>query len=481
VFTPDGQDLIYQLNKSGKRDIFKVSVTGGSPVKIADKTWSISISPDGLSRASFRNVYDGEDRIKGAELAVSRADGSEERVLQRTLNGKDDSIVCTIPIWSPDSKRVACAFEHDDLYQIHAINVADGSTKPVGDQKWANPGGGVWMPDNTLVVLASVKSNEPAQLWRVSESEARQVTFDAIGYSGLSATRDGKTLVTVQKKQRSNLWISPGTDPSRAVQVTTSGEVRNFYPLRDGRIAFSSELTDPVQLWLFDRDGNNRRQLTFGDTRVGGPTATPDGRYIIYGLFRGDGFHTHRMNIDGTDAREISSVPAKCPKVSLDSKWAYCYSATQENDLNTIYKIPIDGGPPITLARVEVRDAIDFSPRGDRIASLTTNSELEPSAIKILDINGKLIRSIPVPATVINNDVSIKFTPDGRGIAFVDIKNGAANIWTVSVDGSGRPRPFTNLTAPGIVTFKWPYEGKELFMLRRESTSDAMMITNSRN
>lgn len=481
VFTPDSQNLIYQQNKGWNRDIYKVSIAGGTPVKIADKTWSVSISPDGLSRATFRNVYDSEDRIKGAELAVSKVDGSDERILQRTLRGKDDLIVCSVPAWSPDSKWLACAFEYNNLYQIHTINVADGTTKPFSNQKWANANGGVWMPDNTLVVSGSVKPNEPSQLWRLSESEAKQITVDAVGFGSLSATRDGKILVTVQPKERSNLWISPGKDPSRAVQVTTSGEMRNFYPLRDGKVAFTSEITNPPQLWLGDRNGKDRRQLTFGDARIGGPSITPDGKYIIYGVLRDDGFHTHRMNADGSDAREINATAGRCPGISQDSKWLYCYSWRQENETNAIYKISIEGGPPTALARVRVAGGIDISPRGDRIVTLITDSESAPPAINIFDMTGKLLTSIPVPRTVINNDVALKLTPDGRRIAFLDVSNGTGNIWTVPADGKGRPRPLTNFTAPGIVSFKWPYEGKELFMLRRESTSDAMMITNKGN
>ena len=247
-------------------------------------------------------------------------------------------------------------------------------------------------------------------------------------------------------------------------------------------MVFTSEITDPPQLWLLNRDGKDRRQLTVDESAIGGPIVTPDGKFIIYGSGprRDDGFHIHRMNVDGSDQRELTSTPGKAIKISQDSKWIYYYSPKRENGTDSLYKMSIDGGSPSVVARAKLEWPLDISSRDDRIAALVYNSAYVPTGINVFDKSGKLLNTIPVPPSVFSGGPSLKWTPDGRRIAFVDVSNGARNIWTVSADGKGRPRPFTNFTSPGVVTFKWSYDGKELFIMRRDSTSDAMMITNAK-
>lgn len=481
VFTPDSQNLLYQYGTPYNEEMFRVPITGGTPVKIADNTNSLSISPDGKLMALHKDLDEKGINWTGYDLVISKVDGSDERILKHTVEGKDDLIEYTIPAWSSDGKWIAGAFRHgkfnEGYVQMYAISVADGTTRPMSSQKWVVISGVVWMPDNTLVVAGKEKSNEPSQLWRVSESEAKRITFDAAGYTDLSATSDGKTLVTVQAKDRTDLWISPGNDPSHPTQVTSSGEIRGFGALPDNKVVICSEITQPQQLWLLNRDGTDRRQLTFGDATNCGPHVTPDGKLILYNLVRDGVFHVYRMNIDGTDQRELTSTSGILIKVSPDSKWLYFVSRERENGRNSIYRVSVDGGSPTVVARIKVAgQTIDVSPRDERIASLVTNSEFIPTGIDIFDKGGKLMNTIPVPPTVHN--VGLRWTPDNKRLAFIDVRVGTGNIWTVSADGKGRPQQLTNFTSPGVFSFKWSYDGKELFLMRRASMSDAMMITN---
>src|SRR5207237_8424243 len=144
-----------------------------------------------------------------------------------------------------------------------------------------------------------------------------------------------------------------------------------------------------------------------------------------------------------------------------------------------IYKLSTEGGSPTVIARIKSGLGLpDISSR-EEIASVESNSAGVPTAINVFDRTGKLLKAIPVPPSVGNwSNIVLKWTSDGHRIAFLDVFNGARNIWTVSAHGKGRPRPFTNFTSPEVANFKWSYDGKELFIVRRVFTSDAMMITN---
>jgi hypothetical protein len=93
----------------------------------------------------------------------------------------------------------------------------------------------VWLPDGSgLVVLYSDRKTRTAQLQigfvSYPEAKFRAITRDINSYVGLSVSRDGKTLTTVQKEQSFKLYIMPSREKSEehATAITPRGAAYLF-------------------------------------------------------------------------------------------------------------------------------------------------------------------------------------------------------------------------------------------------------------
>ena len=68
----------------------------------------------------------------------------------------------------------------------------------------------------------------------------------------------------------------------------------------------------------------------------------------------------------------------------------------------------------------------------------------------------------------------VRWTPDGRGIAFV-IRSPQANIWIQPLDGSP-PRQLTRFTdGRAIPDFAWSRDGSRLAIVRVRSITDVVL------
>jgi len=137
-FSADGQSVLFESNRDGDFDIFRVSVDTLQVVQLTNEE-GIDIeakeSPDGR-QVAFASNRDGD-----FELYVMDADGSNVR--QITFN--DESDRC--PIWSPDGKLLSFFSERDDDREIYVIE-PDGS----GERRVTNSPGRDevpnWLPES---------------------------------------------------------------------------------------------------------------------------------------------------------------------------------------------------------------------------------------------------------------------------------------------------------------------------------------------
>ena len=111
----------------------------------------------------------------------------------------------------------------------------------------------------------------------------------------------------------------------RVVQQITDDEAVDAAPAwsPDGRyIVFSSDRTGITNLYAYDLQRSQLRQIT---NVLGGafhPEITPDGRTLYFSAYHGDGYHLERMPFDASSWRAPAPVhlaSAHRPRTSLDS------------------------------------------------------------------------------------------------------------------------------------------------------------------
>ncbi len=491
VFTPDGTHILYRDDSRGNDEgIYSVAVTGGASVKIADKTHTAAISPDGKTISFYRYIQSEDHKWQGTDLVLANVDGTNQRTLVHTPS-TDSWIETDIPAWSADGKWLA-GWQHlaEGGYKLYAISIADGSKRDFGEQKWSQISSAIWMPDGSLVICGLEYGSSylsPHQLWRVTESsKAKVITTDAVGYRKLSGTRDGSMLVALQSQVRFDLWRMDGTDASSARQITFSGELSQLWQssefgvFPDGSLVITSTITAGRQLWRMNADGSGRKQLTDHDTHID-PHVTPDGRFIVFSSDRESkaGGHVFRMDPDGGNVKQLNDIDyTRVIGISGDSKWIY-YRVMQKDETGHIYKVPIDGGTSSLVAKASAKgETYDASPKDGRIAEYYASEDGKIKELRIYSSGAADPKRVTLPATATGGP--IRWTPDGTSVVFQDTRNQGANLWSIRVDGKTAARPLTNFTSLASVAGGWSPDGKRLIISRAASTYNAMMITNIR-
>lgn len=471
TFTPDGSYLYYVMGeKNGSTGVYQISAVGGTPRKILQgiDDGPITLSPDGKRLAFLRPLSPGQPETS---LWTANADGSGERKLAtRKRSERFDS---EGPAWSPDGRVIAISVGGVDAgggyHTVVGIDVESGEQKPITPRRWYEGGQVAWRTDGGGLVLVADE-----QVWQLSYpgGEARKITNDANQYIGISLTADSSALVTVQLDNESSIWVAPSDDVGSAHPVT-SGAFEGFRGLSwtpDGKIVYSSMASGNWDIWLMAADGTGRKQLTADEVSEDQPSVSADGRYIV---FASTG-HIWRINIDGSDPQQLTNGPGEgWPECSPDGKWVV-YASGSPN----LWKMPIEGGDPVPVTGM-ISTVPAISPDGKLIAFRSRNPADPFPKISVMSFeDGRLLKAFDIqPTTIIVGDYKVlRWTPDGGGLAYIDTRTGAANIWVRPV-GGGPERQLTYFNSEQIFKFAWSRDGKQLAVTRGAMMKDVILIS----
>ena len=248
----------------------------------------------------------------------SRAAGSAKRLAQLE---PPDQIQLNAPSWSPDGKTILIGVQslrdgpHNAAF---AVDVATGAARNLGG-RWAFVHDLEWMPDGgSFIVSASEFGGQTPQVWQVMfpGGERHRITNDLNSYVGVSVAKDGHSLATVQVENSSNIWISPARRPGgRASRSPPVKVAATAWPGSAGRrMAESSShriVSGHPEIWVMDADGQNQRQLTNSPQPSLVPSATRDGRYVVYQKVLADGMYLYRVGLDGSNAMQLTKGGAE--------------------------------------------------------------------------------------------------------------------------------------------------------------------------
>ncbi|PYS51113.1 MAG: hypothetical protein DMF68_05365 [Acidobacteria bacterium] len=482
AFSPDGNFVYYSVSGQSypQRVLFQIPTLGGSPKKILEDLDAdhISFSPDGKQFAFIRTASGKESSVM-----IADADGANVRKIVSVKNPPES---LGSPAWSPDGRRIAYDVLNYDSNDetLYEAQVADGSTKPLTAQRWFRIAyGTAWMSDgNSLLMLAAAEQKFVFQIWQLSypEGEAHRLTNDLDNYTAMSLTADSKTLAVVKQVTQANIWIAPNNDVSRARPVTSgSGKADRYvaWTPDGGRIVYSSNASGNDDIWIVNADGGNQKQLT-SNARVNRlPAVSPDGRFIVFLSDRSGTPHIWRMNLDGSDQRQLTNgaLGEQTPQFSPDGRWIV-YS-TAHGNRRTAWKIISDGsGAPVQFSG-KVSSSPTVSPDGKSVAYFYKETDNAPFRIAIAALEGgEPFKTFALPPTF---DAPLRWTPDGRAVAYIDTRNAFSNIVAQPIDG-GAVKQLTNFTSDRIFWFDFSHDGKQLALSRGTQTSDVVLIKDFR-
>jgi serine/threonine protein kinase/Tol biopolymer transport system component len=475
AFSPDGNYVYYGVRQGneGTGTLYQIAVLGGTPRKLfTGFDSSLSFSPDGKQMAYFY-FYEDEDR-----LMIANTDGTGQR--QLAMRRGDEYFFrgnFSFVSWSPDGKTIATPIANtsQNYMSVATVSVATGEVKVLTLRKWYLVRQVVWFDGATVLATATDESGTSYNIWRITypSGEVTKLSNDLNSYPTISLTADARVIAAVKTEFDTNIWVMPAFDAARATQITKG---RNLVGTPawtpDGKILFPQKAANGGDLYLMDPTGGPRTQLTSNAGANVGPSISRDGRYIVFMSDRTGPPQIWRMNIDGTNLKQLTDkYQNDSPSISPDGQWVAYLSCMNKC---TVWRVGIDGGQPIQITDHQ-SEMPAVSPDGKRIACSYLESETAPFSLAIFPAaGGRPLQTFAFPTGVNTN---LHWTLDGQTLVYGVTRSGVTNLWTQPLDGSP-PKQLTSFASERIFSFDISRDGKQVALSRGVQTSDVVLISN---
>lgn len=466
--TPDGQSFYYLADPHKDiRTLYVAPLLAGLPRKVIDDVDSpVAISPDGRNIEFVR----GNPQNDEVALFVAAQDGSGARKIASRSYAHPFGY--SGASWSQDAKSIiTSSYDRAGRASIVEVRLADGAERTVSNREWRWIGRISSMRRGDQVVFpAAEESSIGAQVYALSLGDhlARAITSDLTSYNAVSAAES--SLVAVQEDRLSSIWIAPLNKGATPLRITpAAGRFSNIAWSPDGSILAQTGTGREVHIWRFFRDGATR-QLTSGPYIDWDPAASHDGTRLAFISNRGGGWHLWTSDSEGKNLRELTSghETSSSPTFAPDGSIVYASAAASSH----ILKIHPEGGQPATLIPEAASNPV-VSPTGEYVAcEMETGSGRKTVVVETH--TRRIIRELPE----IRLDSWLRWTPDGKGIAYIVTQGGVSNIAIKSI-AQEPDVMLTHFNEDVIFSFDMSADGRELAYIRGIAASDVVQFESS--
>jgi serine/threonine protein kinase/dipeptidyl aminopeptidase/acylaminoacyl peptidase len=488
TFTSDGNYLYYthtDPSNPNNMNLYSVPSLGGTPRQmVSDVASAAAFSPDGKRMVYRRVIRDkGEDQI-----LIANADGSGERLIfHEAMRGGNGMF--TDPSWSANDLIAIAGFETAKNV-ITAIRVysTDGNlirNFPLNSLVMAL----AWVPNGSgMLFMAGEKSNGMRrQLWFLPYPAGApvKVTNDLSQYGTLSVTEDGKSFVTTQQRPSSAIFVADApavlSDKINWKFTQVSTEQATGFGLSWMASGKLLQRDESMHLYVTNADGGNRIRLLENDSVDFEATRCGSGDSVIVSRVGEENEpNLWRLNLTSGELKQLThGVDIEKGSCTPDGKWVV-YNENVAADQGVIYKLPVDGGD-----RVEVARGTSFSPQVSPDGKSIAYGKIEgqgPSTrwkliVQRLD-DGSVVENFDLAPTY--EFSKLAWTRDGKDFTLVRNTNGGVqNLYMIPLKG-GKEVQLTHFDSePGrIISYDWSPDGKKLAISRaRHNDSDVVMFS----
>jgi serine/threonine protein kinase len=475
TFSPDGQYIYFTASSKENNffsSLYKMPVLGGTPTQIIRDIDTGPAFAPGAKRFAFLR---GQPERGHVGLLLANSDGTGEHMLADKPGSATPANMLR-PAWSPDGKTIVYTlYEPSNRQTLFAVSPDDGSVRVLftTHEELGQP---IWLPDGSsvLVALRERGAASRGQIWTVSypSGEAHRLSNDLTNYSlaWLDISRDGSELATIENNRVSDLWLMPGTDSSRAKQVTSGGSpVGIVTSLGKDQFVY---IDDAGEIFSISADGTSRTMIAGADQHATFAWGCGDGKHVVYQKREGDRSEIWRIDSNGANPKLLTPGNSiSVPICSPDGKSV----SFRIDDPPAIFRISIDGGQPqkVQLPGSAMGGA-SLSPDGKLVLYLwqdPDNLGLRPRFITSSIDGGPVIGSFE---RMIGGALPT-FSPDGTAIDYAVTRGGISDVWRQPLTG-GPTKQLTHFTSDQINNIYWSGDGKTLAASRGTRTADIVLL-----
>jgi Tol biopolymer transport system component len=493
-FSPDGNFVYYVAVKSGVGKLFQISSLGGdSKLILEDIDSRPAISPDGESIAFFRH----DPSVGGDTMLLADIDGNETKPLVKTSDLGIDKLsdIC----WTSDGNHIVLSgvsVGGKPMLKTKLIVVSKSDGKVVDlpgfrefeKAGWAQAFAFRTLPDEAgLIFIGRRAADEPKQIWHLDfvSNTTKTVTTDTSDYQSLSVSNDGQTIIASKAEWESGL-VSMDTSTKEITQLIPESKRvfgnNGIVETADERLLYSARDGKEVNIYSFDPETGAEKQLTSGAAYNVHPAVSAATGSIVFSSTRNSQFGIWKMDKDGSNPEPLTNVKdgSDVNPVLIDGDKTVVF-VRRKNDGGPTYlmKVSIDGGEVSRFLpdseRANHRPTASFD--GKRLAWSEVEFDKEALEVKGRINFGKVGGDTVEPGDVkieISYEDRFVWSPSGNSLIKTKAESGG-QLWEISLDGKNE-KQITTLQSGEIRSFCWSLDGKRLFIVTGNSSSDLVLI-----
>ena len=480
-FSGDGAEIWFAEGEDSAAPKWLIPLTGGTPRPFmghgpAAPSWS----RDDTRLAYFSN---GD----GDPISIADRTSADARPLVIDQQGFFASGVHNHnPAWSPDGRWLyfAHGLEPTEEMNVWRVRSSGGTPEQLTTLQAAANHLAV-LDDRTLLYVARADDRSGPWLWslHVETKVARRVTSGLEHYTSVSASRDGRRVVTTVSNQTATLWHVPILGQpagDRDVQPYRVPRGRALSPRfsKDALFYLSGQGAGDG-LWRFQEGISSEVWKSAGDSLSEPAAVSPDGTRVAI-IVRQDGkLRLSVMAPDGTNARTLApSIVIQSSGGRGSADWspdgAWIVVAGTDAAGAGLFKIPVDGQAPVRLVSGQAVNPV-WSPDGTLIVY---GGPVVGGRAPLLGVRPDGT-SFELPDVRTGIGGGHRFLPDGTGLVYLS-RTQSRDFWLLDL-ATNRTRALTRLGNPGVVNaFDITPDGKAIVFDRLRDNSDIVLIDLSR-